>query len=293
MSITQRAILGFTTLGMVGLLASSCGNSSTTISGQLDTAQFRLVDAQIIAIDAHGSTRRASIGADGAFSIELPVPATYNIRFANGTSQAGIYDAFAVLTDQNTAGQIARRFTIKEGGTIDLGIVRRPAGSKSFGLRAASDDDDDDDADSSDDGDSDGSDDDGDSDSSGGGVHEDDVELVCDLGRGGDISEVEAENDMSGYADADADGVTDDQDDDSSCDHDDDADSDDDSDGTGTATVADDDSDGDSDSDSDGHGCRDAFEDTLDEPCGGNSGAGETGDPVPDPNGTQTVPGNL
>jgi hypothetical protein len=251
----------YTRIAVAALLLSGC-QGSRTIGGQVDQTQFRLADAQAIAIASDGKIYRSHVGADGRFQLALETDATYTLRFANATSDATRYDAFAVLVGQSADGSRHENFFLTAGDAIELGLIRR-AGTISSALTAASDDEELDDDDTS------SEDEDADTDSDG---RRDDGLTACDLSDGSDLVIAEAENSLLGENDSDGDGVSDDEDSD-------DCDSDSDSDDEASETDQSEDDDSDSDSDSEaGMACEDAA-DMMDDEC---SEPGEN-EPAPNP----------
>lgn len=182
----------FTFIATVAAAGCSSG-ASRTVSGQLNLAQMSPVNAQVVAISSAGRVFRAPVAANGAFSISLPVNATYTMRFANATNVAGRYDAFATLAPRRT-GATTHWFTMTPGAAIQLGTVGRPGttATSASGLRPASD------------GSSDGSDG-----SMTSGEQEDDSAEACDLSGGADDIDVESDHDLNADVDSDHDGTPD------------------------------------------------------------------------------------
>ena len=256
----------YTRFAAAALLLSGC-QGSRTIGGQVDQAQFRLDDAQAIAIASDGKIYRSHVGVDGRFQLALATDATYTLRFANATADATKYDAFAVMVQQTADGSRHENFFLTTGDPIELGSIRR-AGTISSALTAASEDDELDDEGESDD----------DSDTDSDGRRDDDI-TACDMSSGSDLVAVEAESSVLGDVDSDDDGVSDDEDSDD-CDSDGDSDDE----AAETEEAGDDDSDSDSDSEAEAS-CEDAagtMEDACDQ-SGGN-------DPAPNPGGGAGTP---
>jgi len=174
--------------------AAGCSSSSTrTVSGQLDLTQLRPVNAQVVAISSAGRVFRAPIATNGSFSISLPTNATYTMRFANATTAASRYDAFATLAPRTATGS-KHWFTLTSGGANQLGLVSRAGttAKPSAGLLTQSD----------------GSDTEG-SDSAESGEQEDDGAEACDLSGGQDDADVESAHDVADDVDSDHDGTPD------------------------------------------------------------------------------------
>lgn len=193
----QKLTVPLAMLALVG-----CSSSSTrTISGQLDLTQMRTLNAQVIARASSGRAFRAPIAADGSFAITLPTHATYSIRFANASSAANVYDAFATLTARRPAST-TRWFTLTPGAAIALGRVARPGTAPAAAkgpLAIASDRSGDDGKDGADQGE-----------------HEDDGAEACDLDSGKDMADVESEHDVNDDVSSNQDGVADSKEDDGS-----------------------------------------------------------------------------
>jgi hypothetical protein len=192
------------------LVAAGCSNGveQRTLAGRVDTTALRLDNAQVIAVAASGRTFRAPIDKSGAFSIALPVAATYTIRFANGTTDPTRFDAFGTLVVTSAGGARSRYLTLTSGPTIALGRVSiagtttsSPTSGSGLGTASDSGSSSDDDGRSSSE---DHADDSG---------HEDDDAEVCDLSGGKDDVELEAEHDPGHDCDADHDGKMDADDD--------------------------------------------------------------------------------
>lgn len=247
----------YRSLAVTALLISGC-QGSRTIGGQVDQTQFRLENAQAIAIASDGSIYRSHVGLDGRFQLALRTDATYTLRFANATQNETMYDAFAVLIQQTADGSRHENFYLTSGDPIELGLIRR-SGTLTLALTAATEDDGvEDDADTE-------SDDDADTDSDG---RRDDDIVACDLSGGTDLVTAEAENSLLGENDSDDDGVSDDEDSDD-CD----SDSDSDDEAEETDDVEDDDTDSDSDSEA-GMACEDAA-DSMEGACSSDGGGTE------------------
>lgn len=284
------------------LLATACGQNERTVSGQLATDQFALSGAQAVAVDEAGQTYRVPVAADGRFQVTLPVGKTYQVRFANSTRAPGVYDAFAVLVNHDRAGQAHKSFKLSSGEAIDLGRVQR-SNTRTLALSAADDDDgssDDDDGDTESSGSDDGADDsdsDSSDDSDSSAPSQDDVDQICDLSSGGDMSSVSGTTSALSANDSDDDGVSDAEDDDdgdssgSSCDDSDSDDTDSDSD-DGSNDDASDDADSDSDSDSSGGSNDCDADDSMDDDCSIPPGEGVS-DPIPPVDGNQSGPGGI
>lgn len=183
-------------LASVALLAcvAGCSSSSTrTVSGQLSLTQLHPVNAQVVAISSAGRVFRAPIAANGSFSISLPTNATYTMRFANATTAANRYDAFATLAPRTPSGS-THWFTLTSGGTIRLGLVSRvgTTAKATAGLQTQSD----------------GSDSEG-SDGAEAGEQEDDGAEACDLSGGSDDADVDSDHDLNDDVDSDHDGTPD------------------------------------------------------------------------------------
>lgn len=285
------------------LLTTACGQNERTVSGQLATDQFALSGAQAVAVDEAGQTYRVPVAADGRFQVTLPVGKTYQVRFANSTRAPGVYDAFAVLVNHDRAGQAHKRFRLTSGEAIDLGRVQR-SNTRTLALSAADDDEDDggddDDGDTESSGSDDGPDDsdsDSSDDSDSSTPSQDDVDQICDLSSGGDMSSVSGTTSALSANDRDDDGVSDAEDDDdgdssgSSCDDSDSDDTDSDSD-DGSNDDASDDADSDSDSDSSGSSNDCDADDSMDDDCSIPPGEGVS-DPIPPVDGNQSGPGGI
>jgi hypothetical protein len=211
----------FLSSSLLLLLALGCTSGERrAVKGRLDTSQFRLESARVLAIGSDGHRYKSDVQADGSFRLSLPVDARYEIRFANSTTGAGVFDAFAILIDRDKSGVMYRTIALSSGPEIDLGLVRRE-GNASRGLRALTDDGEEDDEDSSsessdDDSSSDSEDSDSDSDS--------EVSFACDLSGGSDLEAVESEHGLLTSVDSDGDGSSDADDppSDGRCDDDDD-----------------------------------------------------------------------
>ena len=172
-----------------------CSSGSRTVSGQLDLTQMHPTNAQVIAISSAGHVFRAPVAASGAFSISLPTQASYTIRFANATSVANRFDAFATLAPLRN-GATTHWFTLTDGAAIQLGSVTRVAAAAktASGLTTLSDGTDD----SS-----------GGNDSAGDSEQEDDSAEACDLSGGQDDADVESAHDVNDDVDSDHDGTPD------------------------------------------------------------------------------------
>jgi hypothetical protein len=180
---------------LAAVAAVGCSSSTRTVSGQLDLTQMYPTNAQVVAISSSGHVFRAPIAASGAFSISLPTQASYTIRFANATSVAQRFDAFATLAPRR-AGVSTHWFTLTSGAAIQLGRVARPgttAAKTTAGLTTASDGVDDGSSDSADDK----------------GEQEDDGAEACDLSGGTDDADVESDHDVNDDVDSDHDGTPD------------------------------------------------------------------------------------
>ncbi len=258
-----------TCFGFGAILTPACRSQNDTgsrsVQGALNTAQFSLRDAQVIAVATSGHTVRAPLAADGSFQVTLVVGERYQLRFANSTSTDGIYDAFAVLALQGGQRHV---FDVVAGPPVELGRVGllgtvRTTKTLTAATSGGNDDDaDDDEMDDNDDGD--------DQD----GQHDDDVDQVCDLSGGADMADVEAENDPTGE-------ICDCEDGDALRTRSSDDDDGDDDDMTDSSTVSDDDDDMASDHDSN----DDADDDDIDQPCDQGPQNGEGGDTTPVPGG--------
>lgn len=200
-------IIRTTLLASVCALAAACsGNSPSSnqraLSGRIDTAKLRLVNAQAIAQAADGRVFRAPVSSAGDFRLVLPVGVKYTIRFANSTTNATRFDSFAVLSVG--AGKHAFNWTAGS----ELAVGRVGSGAAGLGLGTASEHE--------------GSAESGDDSSSGGDdqcIEDDEVE-ACDLSNGADEIEVECEHDILASVDTDDDGISDrddDHDDRNSC----------------------------------------------------------------------------
>ena len=157
---------------------------------------MRLSNAQVVAISSTGRAFRAPIAQNGAFSLSLPTHASYTLRFANATSVANRYDAFATLTPHRPSGA-THWFTLTDGGAIDLGLVSRAAAGTArpaSQLSTASD--------SAGDGSS-------SSGMDGSGEQEDDGAEACDLSGGSDDADVASQHDVNDAVDSDHDGTPD------------------------------------------------------------------------------------
>ena len=186
----QKLMVPLATLALFG-----CSSGSTrTIAGQLDLTQMRPVNAQVIARSSTGHAYVAPIGADGSFRITLPTHATYSMRFANATSTAKLYDAFATLAARRPAGN-THWFTLTPGATISLGRVARAGAASPAAkgpLTTASD-----------------SSENGAQDSGEQGENEDDGAAACDLAAGKDEADVESDHDVNDDVSSNKDGVAD------------------------------------------------------------------------------------
>lgn len=278
------------------------------LRGRLDPREFRLEQAEVVAISEGGQTHRAPMSASGAFEVRLRTGRAYEIRFAKATRAPGVVDEFAYLVHATKSGIRTRAVQLTEGPPVDLGrVTRRSIGLSRRGLASAddgedagsgdetasnasdatqeggaeetneeADDSDDGEAQESDDEDTEASSDDEDSES-----ESDSADMptrVCELSGGMDTVAVQAENNLLDAVDSDGDGAADADDTDleAAC-QDLDVDSDSDG-GAGAGALppsdADDDadSDADSDSDSDGAECTppgQEIPDTCDSPPGG------------------------
>lgn len=188
-------------VSLMALALGGCSSSNTrTVSGQLDLTQMRLSNAQVVAISSTGRVFRAPIASSGAFNIALPTHASYTLRFANATTAASRYDAFATLTPHRPSGA-THWFTMTAGANINLGLVSRAgttAPRAAGGLSTASDP---------------SGTDSGDSSGMSSGEQEDDGAEACDLSGGSDDADVESQNDVNASVDSDHDGTPDSADD--------------------------------------------------------------------------------
>jgi hypothetical protein len=229
----RKLIVPLAALALVG-----CSSGATrTISGQLDLTQMRPVSAQVIARSSLGHVYRAPIAADGSFRISLPVNTTYTVRFANATTMAKRFDAFATLAARRPIGA-SHWFTLTPGANITLSRVARVGVARvvhTSPIAITSD--------SGDDG----------KESADKGEKEDDGAEACDLENGKDDADVESDHDVNDDVDSDHDGVADSKDD-----HDD------------RATCASKSDDGDKCDLDDGE--KKELDDDADKPCSGGGG---------------------
>ncbi|MBI2374941.1 MAG: hypothetical protein HYV07_13175 [Deltaproteobacteria bacterium] len=116
------------TIGISG--AAACGTSdSRSVDGRLDLGALGHSSAEVVATDSTGSTKRALVGTDGGFELELDLGATYAIAFR----QPGLEVAFASLV---VDGGKKNLVTITPGDAVHLGDVR-PLGATYRGLEGS------------------------------------------------------------------------------------------------------------------------------------------------------------
>ena len=177
----------------IATLLAGCSQSTPTraITGQLDVTQFHLVGAQVVAMSSSGHVFRAAISPAGSFRIVLPTHSTYTLRFANATSSATLFDAFATLAPVKAGGTRTHWITLTEGADINLGKIGKPG---TIGPTAIL----------RDDGSSSGTETESGT--------EDDGSNACDLSNGSDMEDVDSEHDALDDTDSDHDGVADSQD---------------------------------------------------------------------------------
>jgi hypothetical protein len=177
------------TVSIVTLLAAGCSQTPTrAISGQLDVTQFHLAGAQVVAMSSSGRVFRAAVSPTGAFRIVLPTHSTYTLRFANTTSSARLFDAFAQLAPAKAGGARTHWITLTEGPAINLGKIGKVG---TVGPVATLRSEGSDDGAETEDG------------------EEDDGAESCDLSSGSDMEDVESEHDALDDVDSDHDGVAD------------------------------------------------------------------------------------
>jgi hypothetical protein len=186
----RRALLLVASTVVFAVGCSPSGSSVRSLSGQLDTTQVHLVQAQVVAQAIDGRVFRAPVSSTGAFQLTLPVGVRYSVRFANTTSNSSLYDSFAVLAVR--PGQ--HTFDWTAGGAVALGRVGRAAAAASA-LQPASETEDGTGTSGSDDG--------KESDV------EDDGAKACDLSNGADEMEVQSAHDLLADVDSDHDGKSD------------------------------------------------------------------------------------
>jgi hypothetical protein len=155
--------------------------ATQAVTGQIDTTQFRLMNAQVFARSTLKRVFSAPVAADGTFRLVVQ-PGTYTLRFGNQTTSAWFYDAFAFVTAARPAGLRTHLIKLAGGPVIDFGRVGRLGTAGSGTPSAASPNHDEAEHDQE-------------------MEHEDDEEKICDVEHGGDDAEVDAD---SGAADHEA-----------------------------------------------------------------------------------------
>jgi hypothetical protein len=108
------------------LAAAGCGPSEGTVTGRLALSSLRGVRTDVVATLADGTARRATVGDDGRFTIEVPRGAALAIAFARRSDGGAAHVAQLVRRDRQAVVRVDDDADL--GELVELGDDRDEAG---------------------------------------------------------------------------------------------------------------------------------------------------------------------
>jgi hypothetical protein len=136
----MKTLFGFSTVIALAMSAVACSNSyaeapsTLEVTGRVDTQLRTLDNASAVAVGSDGRTYSSYIQTNGSFQLSLPVGNVYRILFANST-MAGELRTIGHLVNDTSSGK-SDEIAVKEGGTLNIGVVR-PAGASASAVKPA------------------------------------------------------------------------------------------------------------------------------------------------------------